>query len=91
MIQTGDSKKFNKGNTAEADDSSRFAQPKGVQTRAAIATHLAKKLKIADQGLNIDSLMEIEKQMRQGDVSVSSDQFWEEKLTSERKRLQEIR
>ena len=39
-----------------------FAQPKGVQTRAAIATHLAKKLKIANQDVN--TLMAFEKEMR---------------------------
>lgn len=59
----------NKGNTAEATHEGQFAQPKGVQTRAAIANHLAKKLKIADHDLGVDSLLEIEKQRRQGDVS----------------------
>ena len=39
-----------KGNPKKVSNGSEegFAQPKGIQTRAAIANHLAKKLKIED-------------------------------------------
>ncbi len=47
MINTGDSKLFQGGAGQKEQNSQDFAQPKGVQTRAAIANHLAKKLKIS--------------------------------------------
>ena len=62
MVQTGDSRKFNGGQKAvEGPDSSNgFAQPKGVQTRKAIASHLAKKLKIAEN-VELQTLMEFDR------------------------------
>lgn len=48
MINTGDSKLFSAtGQKDQNGTDQNFAQPKGVQTRAAIANHLAKKLKIS--------------------------------------------
>ena len=43
MVQTSDNFKANTGGDQNGDG---FAQPKGVQTRKAIAQHLAQKLKI---------------------------------------------
>ena len=49
MIGTGDSKLFHRNQPGAGDVGEEgFAQPKGVQTRAAIANHLAKKLKIEE-------------------------------------------
>jgi hypothetical protein len=47
MIKTGDSNLFQGGPKENTPANKDFAQPKGVQTRAAIANHLAKKLKIS--------------------------------------------
>ena len=52
MVQTGDSRHFNGGQKAAEGaegGGGGFAQPKGVHTRKAIASHLAKKLKIAEK------------------------------------------
>ena len=78
MIRTGDSNIF-KGGPAKPQkdtdpvDETEFAQPKGIQTRAAIANHLAKKLKIANQDLA--TLQSFEKVIKANENL--QDTFWE--------------
>ena len=60
MIQTADSKLFSQVKDNETPENGDFAQPKGIQTRAAIANHLSKKLKIANTG-DLNHLLDFEK------------------------------
>ena len=79
MVGTGDSKLFHRNQPGAGDGSEEgFAQPKGVQTRAAIANHLAKKLKIANPNQDLTTLMSIEKELHSNEQP--KDNFWEQKL-----------
>ena len=90
LIGTADSKLFHRNQPGQGDIGEEgFAQPKGVQTRAAIANHLAKKLKIANSSHDLTTLMSIEKEIHSSEKS--KDSFWEDKLREERKRLEETR
>lgn len=88
LLKTGDQRAFaiNKTNHGP-NDSDGFAQPKGIQTRAAIANHLAKKLKIANKDLT--TLMKFESQLRANDET--QDTFWQVKLRKEREKLEATR
>ena len=56
MVQTSDNFRV-KEQTGE-DTSESYAQPKGVQTRAAIARHLAAKLKVGNSKMDLDGLLQ---------------------------------
>ena len=51
MIRTGDSGTFSKKLDTQVKEEDGLAQPKGRKTRAAIANHLASKLKIGNMDL----------------------------------------
>jgi len=56
MAQTADN--YGRGGTHNDDAGEAYAQPKGVQTRAAIANHLAQKLKIGNQRMALADLIQ---------------------------------
>jgi len=87
MIRTGDSNAFGNRPPDSGFNEEELAQPKGRQTRAAIATHLANKLKIGN--MDLPDLMAYEKEIRANEEH--KDEFWKKKLSDERLRLEKIR
>lgn len=66
-----------------------LAQPKGVQTRAAISMHLAEKLKLSDAKMDLAALILAEQDMQMNQES--KDQFWDANLKKEREKITENR
>ena len=71
MVQTSDGGVFKDAQKGGLEDG--YAQPKGVQTRQAIAKHLAAKLKIPNEP-DIATLQAYEKELRANELT--DDSFW---------------
>ena len=82
MVQTQDN--FKHANPTD-ENGEGFAQPKGVQTRAAIAKHLAAKLKVVDQKMDLADLLQADQDMQMN--MENRDRFWDQNLESERQKI----
>ena len=65
------------------------AQPKGVQTRAAIAKHLAAKLKVTDAKMELTDLLQADQDMQMN--MEGRDRFWDQNLENERQKIKKTR
>ena len=84
MVQTSDNF-LSKPPPATEGDGEAFAQPKGVQTRAAIARHLAAKLKI-DETMSPDEIFaQYDKIMLE--QKGSSKTHWDQAIQAEREKV----
>ena len=84
MVQTSDNF-LSKPPPATEGDGEAFAQPKGVQTRAAIARHLAAKLKVGDEKMTLQALVQAEQDMQMNQET--KDHFWDQNLINERSKI----
>ena len=87
MVQTQDN--FNKHGNPTDENGEGYAQPKGVQTRAAIAKHLAAKLKVGGVKMDLADLLQADQDMQMN--MENRDRFWDQNLENERQKIQQNR
>ena len=87
MVQTSDGFAGNPA-LAAGGDGEAFAQPKGVQTRAAIARHLAAKLKIDDENMDPNAIFDQYNELKENERATGSKTYWDKAISNEREKMQ---
>ena len=91
MVNAGEDTEVFTRQMSNSNESEQFAKPKGEQTRTAIKEVLANKLKI-DNLKNIQDLQQAhQKAIEEESDKVLQVSYWEQKLNSEKLRLEQLR